>query len=337
MIAQLPEVLEIRNEVLLEEAEWTELRELSDMDEFVRKKGCRSFLNSVTSEEDEPADSHAVSCGGEEIRLHESDPIEYGRSHVVIHLDLVGFEVASLDDCGHGVHLAAGVVEGRWMLGRPTTVGRSSNALANDMRVLWIDVFVMVAGMWNACAKPTCTDSAHVWLDFAPGEQRVIERSVRGDASVGLCATHAARFTVPTGWTFDRTTEQQTTAPITRTTPVPAAEGASPQDGHLKRAHTRDRPWFLGLTDTASESVDGEPHSDLQRATTDDPVDAMGEPTIGSLLHRAFHGPDRSVDANRAALDELEHRRATRIDDDEPGTIELPFPPFEPEHRVAIS
>jgi len=195
----------------------------------------------------------------------------------------------------------------------------------------------MVGGMPNACAKPTCADSVHVWLDFAPGEQRVIERSVRGDASVGLCATHAARFTVPTGWTFERTTEQQTTARITGTTPVPAAGVAWPQEGHLKRAHTRDRPWFLALSDTPSDSVDGEPYSDVQQATTDDPVDAMSEPAIGSLLHRAFHGPDREVDANRAALDELEQRRAARTDDDESGTIELPFPPFEREHRVAVS
>jgi hypothetical protein len=112
MITQLPEVREVRTEVLLEEAGWTELRELSDMDEFVRKKGCRSFLNPVTSEEDEPTDSHAIRRRGEQIRLHESDPIEYGRSHVVIHLDLVGFEVASPEGCGHGGHLASGVVEG---------------------------------------------------------------------------------------------------------------------------------------------------------------------------------------------------------------------------------
>lgn len=191
--------------------------------------------------------------------------------------------------------------------------------------------------MSNACAKPTCTDSVHVWLDFAPGEQRVIERSVRGDASVGFCATHAARFTVPTGWTFERTAEQQATNRVERTTPTPAAEVASPQGGLPKRAYTRDRPWFLASTDTASDSVDGEPFSDVQQATTDDPAHVVGEPTIGSLLHRAFHGPDRKVDANRAALDELEQRRASRIDDDESGTIELPFPPFEPEHRIAVS
>jgi hypothetical protein len=191
--------------------------------------------------------------------------------------------------------------------------------------------------MSNACAKPTCADSVHAWLDFAPGEQRVIERSVRGDASVGLCATHAARFTVPTGWTFERTTEQQATKRVERTTPAPAAEVASPQGDLPRRAYTRDRPWFLALTDTPSDSVDGEPYSDVQQATTADPVDAMGEPTIGSLLHRAFHGPDRELDANRATQDELEQRRAARIDDDGSGTIELPFPPFESAHRVAVS
>ena len=111
MIAQSPEVLEVRPEVLLQEADWTELRELSDMDEFVRKKCRRSFLNPVTSEEDEATDSHAVRRRREEIRLHESDPVEYGRSHVVIHLDLLRLQVASLDGCGHGVHLATAVVE----------------------------------------------------------------------------------------------------------------------------------------------------------------------------------------------------------------------------------
>ena len=177
----------------------------------------------------------------------------------------------------------------------------------------------MVVGMSNVCAKPTCTDSVEVWLDFMPGEQRVIERAVRGDASVGLCATHAERFTVPTGWTFERTTEQW--------------------------AHTPDRPWFLALTDTPSEAVAEEhlrgarpaAHRDVQQTTQDDPVGATSEPTAGSLLHRAFHGPDRKLDAARAALDELEQRRAARIEDDGGGTIELPFPPFEPEHRVAVS
>lgn len=187
--------------------------------------------------------------------------------------------------------------------------------------------------MSHVCAKPACTQAVHVWLDFSPVSQQVFERADRSDVSVGLCAAHAARFTVPCGWSFERhgsETTEVVTAP-----PVPVA----------RRKSSRERPWFLESRDDESAPTDPGPsdpgvnNSAARELDVDPSAEITVEPTVGSLLHRAFHGPDRDVDAQRAVrdqLDELEPRRAARESGDYTAA-ELPFPPLEPEHRVAVS
>jgi hypothetical protein len=177
--------------------------------------------------------------------------------------------------------------------------------------------------MSNVCAKPGCSNFVYLWLDFAPNDQRVLERSSRGDSSVGLCETHAGRFSVPKGWTFERL--EGSSGPV-------ESSVANPDPTQLThREHSRERPWFLAATERELGD-DG-----IEANVPDAPGGRVSaEPAAGSLLHRAFHGPDRQMDADRAALDELESRRAIRTHNAD-GTIELPFPPNEPEQHVAVS
>lgn len=181
--------------------------------------------------------------------------------------------------------------------------------------------------MVNVCAKPGCVDSVHLWLDFAPSEQRVVERTTRSDSTVGLCVSHEDRFSVPAGWVFERLPSAEPVA-TSQATPdlVPSA---------TQREATRGQPWFLALTDreplTHKDIGHEEQNAEMTEVTAPEVV-----PTAGSLLHRAFHGPDPDADAHRAALDELESRREARAHDDD-GTIELPFPPYGPEQHVAVS
>lgn len=178
--------------------------------------------------------------------------------------------------------------------------------------------------MPTLCAKPSCTEPVQRWLDFAPTDRRVIERSSRGETSIGLCASHADRFTVPRGWEYEGLTTVSGPPQADTGVSTPPATVSKPA---VNRAYTRDQPWFLALSDTAAPELG---HDDTELVTAI-------EPTAGSLLHRAFHGPDRADDAQRAAVDELETRRAARQDDDASSAIELPFPPFESETRIAVS
>lgn len=194
--------------------------------------------------------------------------------------------------------------------------------------------------MSHVCAKPACTEPVQVWLDFAPTSQQVFERADRTEVSVGLCHAHASRFTVPDGWTFVRVPDetqalQPTDAPSTPSQAVDAPVAPAAKN----RTSTRDRPWFLALRDDEAEDVDQSYVASQPRSDAGPSIADGNEPSVGSLLHRAFHGPDRDVDTERAARDqhdELESRRAAR-DIDAYSPAELPFPPFKPEHRAAVS
>ena len=205
--------------------------------------------------------------------------------------------------------------------------------------------------MTHVCAKPACAEQVEVWLDFAPATRLVIEQRRRTDVSVGLCTTHAARFTVPTGWRLQRlpAAVDEVGATTGRTAEESADETAavverSSVERSAKRRHRRDRPWFLAAADVPANAADG-PAAEIDQAAVE-PAVAGPTSTAGPLLQRAFHGPDREADVARAARehqDELETRRTARSDassrdgDGGHGMAELPFPPFEPEHQAAVS
>lgn len=192
--------------------------------------------------------------------------------------------------------------------------------------------------MVQLCAKPGCSETVVLWLDFAPGYQQVIERAARRDSTVGLCESHAARFTVPAGWSFERLVDDGPAED-------PVVEDASDTEpavdpgSRSKRQHRRDRPWFLALSNARERS----PEADASRVVTNPAP--TSDLSAGTLLHRAFHGPDPETDAIRAEQahhDELEQRRSVRsgtgsADDIDDGVAELPFPPSEAGHRAAVS
>ncbi len=192
--------------------------------------------------------------------------------------------------------------------------------------------------MSHVCAKPACTQVVKVWLDFLPTSHQVVEQRSRSEVSVGLCETHERRFTVPAGWSFERLPSSETVDGDVDA--VPTVETAATSTEAANLVHSRERPWFLALSDVV---LDENVFAEASESEALEPT----EPSEGSLLHRAFHGPDRSTDELRAArahVDELEPRRAARapkvakgdgVKDN--GMTELPFPPFEPEHRIAVS
>lgn len=218
--------------------------------------------------------------------------------------------------------------------------------------------------MSHVCAKPACIETVQVWLDFAPSSRHVVETATRSDVSVGLCKSHADRFTVPSGWSLellprssavpaelvDAVAEPSTDigdtgetadAESSRTSRTP--ETAQAVGTPANRTHTRERPWFLALSDVVIDESVHTNNTDIESTrTTADSAAGLTEPSAGSLLHRAFHGPDADSDRSRAdrdQVDELEPRRAARTprEQQDNGMAELPFPPFEPEHRVAVS
>ena len=194
--------------------------------------------------------------------------------------------------------------------------------------------------MSYVCAKPACTQSVQVWLDFAPVSQQVIEREDRTDVSVGLCEMHSERFTVPAGWSLDRLSRSDLAeSPLEAEVLIERTETTRAEA--TNRTHTRDRPWFLALSDAVIDEQPLDETGTPDVSADDGGVSGDDEPSAGSLLHRAFHGPSRAADKSRAEreLDELELRRAARVpfESKDNGTAELPFPPFESEHRVAVS
>jgi len=206
--------------------------------------------------------------------------------------------------------------------------------------------------MSRLCAKPTCADDAVRWLDVIAAEQHVVERSAPTPSTLALCESHAERFSVPDGWVWvglqpaaDPPLPQAQESPE-----IPETADSEEPDGHVevRRQHSRDAPWFLSNSSSEDETPDSPP----------------GAPT-GSLLHRAFNGPDRAADAARSRQVDREEtgRREPRTsretleggDDDDVATVrdigsrrqsrtsvtsydvELPFPPLDAEPHVAVS
>ena len=217
--------------------------------------------------------------------------------------------------------------------------------------------------MSRLCAKPTCSDPAVRWFDILAAERRVVERSEQTPSSIPLCDSHAGRFSAPVGWTIESDsgidTDLGSSIP-----PAPVPEPAGDMPSRLatalsadperprRRKHDRDAPWFLAGAPNGESSAPVAP----LLPTTDDLDVADVVPTAGSLLHRAFHGPDRDSDNARAKTAERDSVSARSGDDDiqvadvgdltkrrakqaasDGYDIELPFPPFEPARHVAVS
>lgn len=190
--------------------------------------------------------------------------------------------------------------------------------------------------MSRLCTKPTCAEPAVAWLDVERRERRVIEQQRPTQSSLALCELHRARFGVPEGWTLE-SLHPATPAQTLEPEPVEHDEATEPAE----------RPWFMaeaqpetaaGQTATHRPLLPGASRAHQSAPTLD--ADA------GSLLRRAFHGPDRDEDLRRldedvagdaVELDELEQRRHARAMVDEYGTAQLPFPPLDDEAQVAVS
>ena len=167
---------------------------------------------------------------------------------------------------------------------------------------------------------------------------------------------HADRFGVPTGWTLTRlepSLESAISLPIA-TVPIPiptAAEALAAVEpsgdsspGNDTGESDRSSPWFV-------------PAVSVQAPGVDEPQETLSNPTEGSLLHRAFHGPERdegpSIAASARSVDEgpaaaSKRRRRARSSDDQAEeeardlyqTSELPFPPHgleRPLESLAVS
>jgi len=212
--------------------------------------------------------------------------------------------------------------------------------------------------MARLCAKPTCASSAVRWFEVDAANRRVFEQARATASTISLCETHAARFSVPDGWTLlAEDSAAQTTAAVPAG--VTLIEKFTAPEAAVARRHSREAPWFLAGSSTRETS---EAIPDVMPTTDAVPTDTspVAEPTVGSLLHRAFHGPDRDVDAVRdhdadrdtstsgeptaeagkepepvASVRDISRRRRgtqTSIYD-----VELPFPPAESSPHVAVS
>jgi|GEM_PF-876905 len=232
--------------------------------------------------------------------------------------------------------------------------------------------------MSRLCAKPICSNPAVRWFDILVAQRRVVECDEVAPSAIPLCGAHADRFSAPAGWTIDSSpsTSQSPSAnrpPVVAQAPIPesgreagsrlaSALKESTEDRPRRRKHDRDAPWFLAGSPSGPAPLDGAaafvapllPAS----ADVDDANSNQVVPSAGSLLHRAFHGPDRDNDVARiknadrdlvvadsddidsitqvADIGDLTNRREKQTES-EGYDIELPFPPFEPARRVAVS
>lgn len=231
--------------------------------------------------------------------------------------------------------------------------------------------------MSRLCAKPTCSDVAERWFDVSAAECQVVERPGPTPSTIALCGAHGARFSAPSGWERIELAAEVTPTVSESDSDTPgrtAAESREPAqstetDGEVddtahpdpspRRRHTRDAPWFL-----ANSNANETPDAGAQSSSVDPDLDSE-VPSTGSLLHRAFHGPDREVDTARALEAEREstgrrepRTKSTAEDADDDGDvatvgdlasrrnartpaasydIELPFPPLDAEPHVAVS
>lgn len=193
--------------------------------------------------------------------------------------------------------------------------------------------------MSRLCAKPTCGETAVSWLDILRKERRVLEQARESTQGLALCLTHRDRFIVPEGWELQG---HEVDGVITEPDAAPIAPQRSVVETDDERSGSRERPWFL--VGAASDV----PVRPLLDTDDDDQVD-HGELAGGSLLRRAFQGPDRDDDRARRAdterdtesVDdddryELETERTIRALD-EYGTAQLPFPTGRTEVQAAVS
>lgn len=219
--------------------------------------------------------------------------------------------------------------------------------------------------MSRFCAKPTCSGPAARWLNVNAAGQQVIEQAGPTDSTIALCISHAERFSMPNGWTWmsldpiekapaEQVTAQQEAAPSADT----QSEGGESQS--TQRRHGRDAPWFLA---NSSDTANPSPAENGRTAATTGPAAVTAKdsdaPSTGSLLHRAFHGPDPGGTAKRehrtastptesatgggddddvAPVSDITRRRSSRSSSSASYyDVELPFPPADSAPHVAVS
>lgn len=200
--------------------------------------------------------------------------------------------------------------------------------------------------MSRLCAKPTCSDPAVSWLDILRQDRRVIEHAQPSANGLAMCGTHRGRFVVPDGWEIVDLEESASEVTSVDTT-IRSADAVVETAG-APTTSSREFPWFLAGANAGSAPV----RPLLEADSYDDPNEDSFR--AGSLLRRAFHGPDRDDDLQRQAAVasndettvvecadederyELETQRAMRALDDY-GTAQLPFPPVDAEPRAAVS
>lgn len=234
--------------------------------------------------------------------------------------------------------------------------------------------------MSRLCAKPTCSNVAERWFDVIAAQCQVVERHEATPSTIALCGSHAARFSPPHGWTWIRLGEGSDPAALldprpdesdSETTSPDVVESAetiassSSSSAQSRRKHTRDAPWFLANATASEPQDDNETIPEESGAEVSNEFESSEAPSAGSLLHRAFHGPDRELDSARA-LEVDRERSASREprtqstgdagDDDGDVApvrdltsrrnarstvtsydVELPFPPLDAESHVAVS
>ncbi len=195
--------------------------------------------------------------------------------------------------------------------------------------------------MSRLCAKPTCGETAVSWLDILREDRRVIEQTRETAHGLALCAIHRERFVVPAGWQLQQvdtvSTGPELDAEVVTSTTAPEETAGN------ERSPSSERPWFLAATSSDA------PVRPLLVADDDAETDDHSELTSGSLLRRAFQGPDRDDDRARRANADWPEESAdvdARYDQetertirslDEYGTAQLPFPPVDNEVQAAVS
>lgn len=339
------------------------------------EQGCCAVLDVVVSHEDKAADGHAISCGGKKICPDEANPLRKAARDVVKRLDFFAIELPAPNSClwwpflCHGAEGSSG----------SSAVDRNRKPHRCTLRT----VVARVCAMSRSCAKPICSDPAVSWFDLSRVTQQVTRSSVPTELGIALCESHAERFSVPDGWTLETGVEPvvaddeaRAIADVSLLPGVGDVHEASEDQDVLEeqdapgdedalrhqdaedvpverhRSHDRDNPWFVGAVAEVDESQPGEDAGDW----------SLGDPTEGSLLHRAFHGPAPTEDGDSstadttgtaetadtagAPVDELSPRRRARSSSDDAEEevaggyreFELPFPPHSPRsQRVAVS
>lgn len=201
--------------------------------------------------------------------------------------------------------------------------------------------------MSRLCAKPTCSAPSVSWLELVLADRTVLERPRPSPAAFGLCEMHRERFVVPDGWKF---LVNQTDAVVeikAEVTNRGSDQTSETGDGQPEKVDGR-QPWFVAAPPEAQAGPFSHPLAAAWTSASDDEIPE----SAGSLLQRAFHGPDREDDLRRRAEDEEHdrndgHSAAPEVSElvtrrkESTGVsyhdTELPFPPFDLEHQKAVS